>query len=104
MSIFQTTDEFFSWRSTDAIGNNTPFPFPMNDVAPADLRVGDVFIRCYTYETHDTYHLKKVIKINKKTVVVHTCTSHGIRLVALALEKLPLQEDRPYRVIDFYAQ
>ena len=104
MSVFQTTEEFLSWRSSDYItGKKTPFPLPTKDVEPADLQVGDVFTKCYAYETHDGVHLKKVIKKNKKTITVQTCTSRGIRLVALATERLPLQ-GRPYHVVDFYAQ
>ena len=107
MSIFQTTDEFFSWRTFDVNqgvnpGEN-PFPLPTKDVEPADLRVGDIFTRWYAGETYDSIYLKKVIKKNKKTITVQTCTSRGISLVALATEKLPLQ-GRPYHVLDFYAQ
>jgi hypothetical protein len=103
MSIFQTTDEFLGWRTFDVGGKGTPFPLPTKDVEPADLRVGDVFTKCYAAETHDGVHLKKVIKKNKKTITVQTCTSRGIPLVELTTEKLPLQ-GRPYHVLDFYAQ
>jgi hypothetical protein len=103
MSIFQTTDEFLSWRTFDIGGKGTPFPLPTKDVEPSDLRVGDVFTSCYAGETYDAIHLKMVVKKNKKTIVVQTCTSRGIRLVALAPQKLPLQ-GRPYHILDFYAQ
>ena len=100
MSIFQTTEEFISWRTWDINAERTPFPLPTKDVEPADLQVGDVFTKCYEGETYGAIHLKKVIKKNKKTIIVQTCTSHGI--LHFTTEKLPLQ-GRPYHVVDFYA-
>ena len=101
MSVFQTTEEFISWRTFDIGGKGTPFPLPTKDVEPADLQVGDVFTKCYAGETYDAVHLKKVIKKNKKTIIVQSCTSHAIP--HFTPEKLPLQ-GRPYHVLDFYAQ
>ena len=101
MSVFQTTAEFISWRTWDINAERTPFPLPTKDVEPADLRVGDVFTKCYEGETYGAVHLKKVIKKNKKTIIVQSCTSHGI--IHFTPEKLPLH-GFAYRVVDFYAQ
>ena len=101
MSVFQTTEEFISWRTWDINAERTPFPLPTKAVEPADLQVGDVFTACYEGETYGAVHLKKVIKKNKKTIIVQPCTSHAIP--HFAPEKLPLH-GFAYRVLDFYAQ
>jgi hypothetical protein len=92
---------WWSWCISDLSGKHHSFPLPTKDVEPEELQINDIYTKRYHGETDESIHLYKIIKINKKTLLVRPCDQHGnMNAWSPAPDKGP-RSLCPYRVLDY---
>ena len=92
---------WWTWCISDYITDKgSPFPLPTKEVEPEDLQINDIYTKRCLFDTHVSIHLYKIIKINKKTLLVRPCDQHGnMNEWSPAPDKV-LRSVCPYRVLD----